>query len=142
MDDSIKFFTVDEANSALPLVRKVVEDIIDSYSEWCDRVEKFDLEGCTARTVDQQKHSEARAAVEEVAGRINGYIAELHQIGCVLKGFDDGLVDFHSMLDGKHVFLCWKFGEECVSHWHELDGGYAGRQPLTPELVERNGSAP
>ena len=76
-----------------------------------------------------------RAEVDMVALRINGYIDELTQIGCVLKGFDDGLVDFHGKLDGRDIFLCWKLGEDRVAHWHELDSGFTGRQPVEPQPV-------
>ena len=46
-----------------------------------------------------------------------------------------GLVDFPSERDGRTVLLCWRLGEPEVQYWHELDSGYAGRQPLSPELV-------
>src|SRR2546422_3857296 len=65
---------------------------------------------------------------------INDYLLELEQIGCVFKGFDQGLVDFYGKLDGKEIFWCWKVGEDRIEHWHELEAGYAGRQPV-PEVV-------
>ena len=46
-----------------------------------------------------------------------------------------GLVDFPSEMNGRHVLLCWRLGEPEVQFWHEVDAGYAGRQPLSPELV-------
>src|SRR5256885_138607 len=58
----------------------------------------------------------------------------LEQIGCVFKGFEPGLVDFYGKLDGKEIFWCWKQGEDRIDHWHELETGYAGRQPV-PEVV-------
>ena len=71
-----------------------------------------------------------REQVDEVAHSINGYMDELAQIGCVFKGFDQGLVDFYCKRDDRDVFLCWKYGEPAVEHWHELEGGFAGRQPV------------
>ena len=61
---------------------------------------------------------------------------ELEQIGCEFKGFDAGLVDFHGRLEEREILWCWKFGEERITHWHELDAGFAGRQPL-PEVLMR-----
>ena len=75
-----------------------------------------------------------RASIDEVAGRINDYLGELEQIGCVFKGFEQGLVDFYGKLDGKEIFWCWKQGEEKIEHWHDVKTGYAGRQPV-PEVV-------
>ncbi len=138
MADPIKYFTLEEANAALPFVTKVVSDILDSYAEWQDRVRNYELVvGSDSSTIEPESHAEAREAVEEIAKRINCYIEELTQVGCVLKGFDDGLVDFYSKMDGRDVFLCWKFGEDSVNNWHEIDGGFAGRQPVPPELTQQ-----
>ncbi len=47
-----------------------------------------------------------------------------------LKDLDRGLVDFPALRDGREVFLCWEQGDEDIEFWHELDGGYAGRERL------------
>lgn len=52
-----------------------------------------------------------------------------------LPGFEEGLVDFHSMRDDRLVLLCWRYGEERITHWHEVDAGYAGRRPIDESLV-------
>ena len=62
-------------------------------------------------------------------------IGELEQIGCEFKG-EEGLVDFHGTLEGREIFWCWKLGEDRITHWHELDAGFKGRQPI-PEVVSR-----
>ena len=56
-------------------------------------------------------------------------------LGVEPKGAVDGLVDFPSMMDGRIVFLCWKLGEAEVTHWHELDAGFSGRQSLVAGSV-------
>ncbi len=84
---------------------------------------------------ETNEQQETRARVEGLAARIDGYTEELARVGCVFKGFDDGLVDFYAKRDGRDVFLCWKLGERAVEHWHELDAGFAGRQPLVPERI-------
>jgi hypothetical protein len=56
-------------------------------------------------------------------------------VGCIFKGFEGGLVDFHSQLQGRDVYLCWRLGEPDVGHWHEIESGFAGRQPLPPGLL-------
>jgi hypothetical protein len=57
-------------------------------------------------------------------------MSELDGIGVQLKRIDDGLVDFPSERDGRVVNLCWRLGEDTIAWWHELDAGFAGRQPL------------
>ena len=64
---------------------------------------------------------------------------ELSQIGCIFKGFEQGLVDFYSKQDGRDVFLCWKHGEPAVEHWHELEGGFSGRRPVEAQSLRSEG---
>jgi hypothetical protein len=47
-----------------------------------------------------------------------------------VKDLERGLVDFPSILQGREVFLCWEEGEDDIEYWHELDGGYGGREKL------------
>src|SRR6184192_3189553 len=116
-----KYFTLAEANRTLPLVKRIVADLVTLHPEWRDLVSKYEQVGLRGR-------------IDEVACRINDYLGELEQIGCVFKGFEQGLVDFYGKLDGKEIFWCWKQGEEKIEHWHELETGYAGRQAV-PEVV-------
>ncbi len=134
---SITYFTLEQANNTLPLVRRIAQDIVDDYQRWKANLSRYEAIAARDRpTGGESADAEAlRAEVDAVAGRINDYIDELKQIGCVLKGFDEGLVDFHSKLDDRDIFLCWKLGEDLVSHWHEIDSGFAARQPVASEPV-------
>ncbi len=85
-------------------------------------------------TVRSPEQLALRGRIDDVARQINDFLLELDQIGCVFKGFEPGLVDFYGKLDGKEIFWCWKQGEDRIDHWHELEVGYAGRQPV-PEVV-------
>jgi len=130
-----KYFTRDEANRTLPLVRRIVQDIVDEYGRWKESLATYELAAGTQRAGEPES-AEAmglRERVDEIARTINGYIAELEQVGCVLKGFDDGLVDFRARLDDRDVWLCWKLGEDEIGHWHEIDQGYRNRHPLETE---------
>ena len=130
-----RIFRRDEANRTLPLVQRIVQDIVDDYGRWKESLGQYEVAAAHQRP-DSGESPEAvamRQQVDVVAQRINGYIAELEQIGCVLKGFDDGLVDFRGRLDGRDVWLCWRLGEAEVNHWHEMDEGYRSRRPLEPE---------
>jgi hypothetical protein len=69
------------------------------------------------------------------ADRINRYLQELEAVGCVFKGFDAGLVDFYSLREDRPIFLCWKLGEERITHWHEIDAGFSGRQPIDGAIL-------
>ena len=64
-----------------------------------------------------------------ILGKLRELLRRIGELGVEVKAAD-GLVDFRSKLHGRTVYLCWKFGEERVAHWHELDSGFAGRKPL------------
>jgi hypothetical protein len=132
-----KLFSLQEAERTLPLVRRIVQDLTNEYPAWRAAVARFELLTGGARA-DWGETGELLAAREDVsrhADRINRYLQELEAIGCVFKGFDAGLVDFYTLRDDRPVFLCWKMGEERIQHWHELDAGFGGRQPIDRRLT-------
>ena len=57
-------------------------------------------------------------------------IEGIQRRGCLVKDIARGLVDFYSLSGDRLIFLCWQLGERAVDHWHTLEGGFAGRQPL------------
>ena len=140
-DQSIQYFTLEEANRTLPYVRPIVCDIVDTYKKWQDGVRRYEVVAAGSRSDHGETEEQAvvRKEVDKVARQINEYLDELSAVGCVFKGFNGGLVDFFSRLEGRDVFLCWRIGEKEITYWHELDAGFAGRQELVPELI-RGGS--
>lgn len=122
-----KRFTLTEANRAITLVRRIVADIVREYAhlrELHAACRTFDAQGDTARA------EEARGRYANSTDRLSSLREELEEIGCELKDYSCGLVDFPATFSGRDVLLCWMLGEEKVSHWHEVDAGAAGRQPI------------
>lgn len=64
------------------------------------------------------------------------YLAELLTMGVIVKDLRQGLVDFYSKYQGRDIHLCWKMGEKDISHWHEIEEGFAGRQ--STDILEKN----
>ena len=129
-----KFFTVDEANQTLPLVRRIVDDIVSTHQRLLAQIDEYRAYDPDAEVL-RARRRELEEEMRELTDRVNGFVAELEELGAEFKGFEEGLVDFHGMLDGREVLLCWKLGEESVEWWHELDGGYRGRQRLPAHLL-------
>ena len=69
--------------------------------------------------------------VQRAAAEIDGFVRELGELGIECKSMETGLIDFPAERDGRVVYLCWQRGEPHVEHWHEVDGGFAGRQALS-----------
>ncbi len=122
-----RFFTPEQANSTLPLVRRIVSDIVAQYQQ-LEHLQKR-----RQKLPVQDRPDEVRA-LDTVAAqgvqRLNDLIEEINLIGCELKDWTIGLVDFPAILDGREVYLCWKLGEEQIGHWHEVHAGAMGRQPV------------
>jgi hypothetical protein len=132
-----RIFTVEEANSTLPLVRRIVGDLLDEYPRWRAAVSHYEVlsGGARADWGETPELLNARLAVTTLAERINGYLGELSEIGCVFKGFDAGLVDFYSLREDRLIFLCWRLGEATIQYWHEIDSGFSGRHPLDHSIL-------
>ncbi len=132
----MKLFTVDQANRTLPLVSRIVQDIVTHYAHWRDRVREFELRsGMSSAEQQDPGAEEAQRELQEIAGQIDEFLAELREIGVEFKGYDVGLVDFPAEMNGRIVYLCWQLGEPAVEHWHEVDAGFAGRQRFAPTGV-------
>ena len=130
----MKTFSIDQANRALPLVRRIVQDIVDEYARWQEMVKRLDVMAASAGR-DAAAVDRLQRDIQSAARAIDGYVRELTELGVEMKGFDVGLVDFPGEMGGRPVYLCWRLGESSVAHWHERDAGYAGRRPLTPNAV-------
>lgn len=122
-----RLFSPAEADRALVLVRRIVADIARNYRrlrELHDKYQRLDQQG------DLLDAEQTRQAYVAVTDRLAELREELEDVGCELKDFEMGLVDFPSIRNGREVCLCWKLGEESVAHWHETDAGFTGRKPL------------
>ena len=69
-------------------------------------------------------------AVGEAFVELRAGVAEFADREIVLRDLERGLIDFPSLREGREVYLCWVEGEDDIAFWHDLDAGYAGRQPL------------
>lgn len=129
-----KLFTIEGANAALPLVRAIVQDVVELSHEMVDRRER--LVALRSGRVGERKdvYSEELAQVEQELeksrAKLYEYADELRALGVELKDGLIGLVDFPALHDDRVVYLCWKLGESEVAHWHELDAGFSGRRSL------------
>ena len=131
MTSPLKIFTPDEANRMLPLVRRIVQDIL--------------IEGQKLRFIGREAHPtpEQVKAYEQSTDELRALFGELESLGCSYKdwNFKIGLVDFPSVVDGQDVFLCWRSDEPVIRYYHSARDGYAGRRELPAELIPGDGAA-
>jgi hypothetical protein len=129
-----KLFTVEEANAMLPVLRPLLENILEiirrlkSKSEIVIRSEKLDPEAPNLMDRLREDSDIARLLHQVKLG-----VDEIHGYGCICKGVEQGLIDFPCMLGPEVVLLCWQLGEPAVGHWHRIEDGFAGRRALLDE---------
>ena len=73
------------------------------------------------------------AELERLQAQVEQLIDYIRNLGVEIKDLDRGLVDWVALREGREVYLCWQHGEQAIAHWHELNTGFAGRQPIIPE---------
>lgn len=116
-------FTLEQANKSLPLVRRIVGDVVRTHADAVALQEE--LGSCGPK-----RQAEVKAQLESAMHHLEDYVDELSEIGCELKDYQSGLIDFTGRHRGHDVCLCWKLGEDQIGFWHERDAGFAGRQPI------------
>ena len=126
MTTDIKYFTPAEARRTLPLVKKIVRDILDTTKEMRLLADEI------------VNNVEGDDRIKKMASDVDKFMNELEEIGCYFKdwNFRIGLVDFPGLINGREVFFCWKSDEEDIEFYHELDEGFSGRKPIPLELIE------
>jgi hypothetical protein len=141
----MKTFTLEEAQSLLPVVESLLRRAIDgkSSAEQVDSglselARRIHLSG--GMKVDVGRVARLRAEMEGHLQRAKESIAEIDAIGVQVKDIDTGLIDFPCSLDGQVVLLCWRMGEPAIEHWHTMEAGFQGRQPVDERFRRRSTS--
>jgi hypothetical protein len=126
-----KLFTVQEAQEVLEKIRPLVDHMVRNFALIQKEVESAAGEtGLDPADASLAKHLEARGVAPRLLNEINGSIQAIQSHGCVVNGPEAGLIDFPCLLGKEIVFLCWKFGESRIGHWHRIPDGFAGRRAL------------
>jgi hypothetical protein len=122
-----RYFTLPEANETLATIRP-----------WMDEIQAI-------RQKILEKQPEAWPAIERSAGnggnralsnmvqdfeKLDALVHRIHATGALIKDINLGLLDFPALKNGQEVYLCWQHGEEDIAFWHEIEAGFAGRQPI------------
>ena len=141
----MKLFTLDEAQSMLPLVESLLNRALEGKAE----AEVIDAElSELARRIylaggmflNVAKIAGRRAEMEQHVKRARESVAEIDEIGVQVKDLESGLLDFPCRVDDEIVLLCWKRGEIAIEHWHTMESGYQGRQPIDERFRRRSTS--
>jgi len=125
----MKIFSVEEANALLPAVRRILVSIQRAHGSLLSFQEaaKHAAEGAEFGGGGMRDGAQYISLLMKLSSRVS----ELEALGVQLKDYERGLIDFPSLRDGRVVLLCWRLGEgDRIEWWHDVEAGFAGRQPL------------
>ncbi len=135
MSEKLRIFTVAEANALLPKLNVVLERQMSMLRGIDALAEEMTALGMDPQLLDADPGStpEREALKARMREQVRAFHAgwrEVEATGAVVKDFRLGLVDFYGRRGPDTVWLCWKYGEPAVAHWHPLDTGFTARRPL------------
>jgi len=142
----MKTFTLDEAQSLLPVVESLLKRAIEGKRAAQEVEER--IAGLSRRIylsggmrVDVAAVAKERAEMEGHLQRVRESIAEIESIGVQVKDMDSGLLDFPCKVEDEVVLLCWRMGESTIEHWHTMEDGFKGRKPVDERFRRRSNSS-
>jgi hypothetical protein len=140
---SPRVFTIEEIDGMIPKLSQLVGQQLLEQSEIEQRLaELARLSGGLPGSLQPGENDVAEVIrlKSELRGRIARYEAgwrSVQKLGAVVKDPQIGLLDFYGQVEGRLVWLCWRYGEESLGYYHDLEAGYSGRRPLRSEVRER-----
>ena len=141
----MKTFSIDEAQSLLPLLESLLKRAIEGKnaakeieSQLAELGRRIYLAG--GMRVNVADVGRQRVEMDAHLQRVRESVAEIDAIGVQVKDVDTGLLDFPCRVDDQVVLLCWRMGETAIEHWHTIEDGFNGRQPVDERFRRRSNS--
>jgi hypothetical protein len=122
-----RYFTAAEANALLPTLRTLVAEMLAARNRIA--AAEPDLWPVLEKAVGNGGSKKAGAVLVDFE-KVQQNVKAIEALGIHVKDINTGLVDFPAQRDGRDIYLCWRYDEPRVTHWHDLDAGFSGRQPL------------
>jgi hypothetical protein len=127
------YFTREEAEALLPQISVVLREIQVKHKSILQTQEELDalrLQAAGNGYHLQERIMNLQRELSHQAQTLRELLDELAAFDCILKDPEQGLIDFLSLRYSREIYLCWYLDEERINFWHDLDAGFAGRQPL------------
>jgi hypothetical protein len=146
VETKMKTFTIDEAQSLLPLLESLLKRAAEGKraaqeieSQLAELGRKIYLAG--GMRVNVADVGRQRTEIEAHLETVRESVAEIDAIGVQVKDVDTGLLDFPCRVDDQVVLLCWRMGETTIEHWHTIEDGFKGRKPVDERFRRRSNSS-
>lgn len=142
-----RYFSLQDAEKALPRVRAAIRQAIELRAEMQTSVDE--LRELTHRvmmsggmSLDPARVGTMHETRDRSTTRLKETLESIESLGCLVKDLDIGLLDFPTLYRGREVYLCWRLGEERIEFWHGTDEGFRGRKPITDEFLSHHRGDP
>ena len=123
-----KYFTISEANRALLILRPMMKEMMAIAEKIRSR--QPELWSLVEKSAGNGGNVELSKMLPDF-DKLDALLHQVQDMGVQVKDLTSGLVDFVALREGREVYLCWKYDEESVQFWHEIDAGFAGRRPIS-----------
>ncbi len=123
----VRYFTLAEANALLPKIEPLMAELLERRAKavrWSNQI--VDL----LQDTHVDFGGALPTAIAQEFMQIEALHGEIKSFGCIVKNFEAGLIDFLAQIDGRDVYLCWRYGEDQVQYYHELHAGFRGRKAI------------
>jgi hypothetical protein len=135
-----RYFTITEAERLLPKVEERIREVLFIKAEH-ERADE-EIRATTRKilvsggaTVDRHHVAALKTTRDSAATRLQALCERIQETGCLVKDLDIGLLDFPTLYHGREVYLCWRFGEDRIQFWHQVEDGFKGRKPVDDEFL-------
>lgn len=126
-----KYFTLEQAQISVNKIKYTIKDLMDLKNS-LEMFNSINIEYTEdyKGNFDELNFTKINKKFHKISFDFFSKLEELENIGCVIKDLNEGLIDFYSLFEGKEIFLCWKYGEENIEYWHDIEDGFSGRKPI------------
>lgn len=122
-----RYFTLQEASETLNAIRPMMEELVSISQKIIAK--QPEIWPAIEKSAGNGGNPTLSRLVREFE-RLDDLLHRLQDLGVLIKDMSAGLIDFPAIRDGREVYLCWKVGEDHIAYWHEIETGFAGRQPI------------
>lgn len=145
MKSEHQVFTLEEANALVPRLRDLVgrqlarrAEIEDQLKSLAEVTGEIPTEITPPEVSDPPAlRAQKRALLTNIGTYQEGW-GEVERLGAIVKDARVGLLDFYGHVDGTAVWLCWKYGEDEIAHYHGLTEGFGARKAIGVAVKHRH----
>jgi hypothetical protein len=124
---SAKYYTLDEANELIEEIKPLMADLLERRARVVGT--RGEIAGILQDTTSNVGNRKASLMVQDFLA-IEALVKEIRAFGCSIKDLNVGLLDFLTKIDGREVYLCWRYGEDTIEYYHDLHNGFMSRKKL------------